>query len=243
VQRRFLDHFLKGELNGWEETPRVRLEIRRSLKDRLVRKEAAWPLTHVRYVPLHLDARTGQLTDAPPSAAGLATYDPARRGQRVSFSYRFERDTELTGSMALKLWVATTEGDDLDVFAVIRKQDARKRDVFFFGFNGFAKDGVAKGWLRVSHRELDPERSRPGRPWHTHLRYEPIEPGQVTPVEIEILASSTFFEAGSTLVLDVMGRDAARYPGFRHARTVNRGRHTLHTGGPYDSFLFAPFVQ
>src|SRR2546429_9754682 len=35
-------------------------------------------------------------------------------------------------------------------------------------YNGFAHDGVAKGWLRVSHRALDPERSRPGRPWHTH---------------------------------------------------------------------------
>ena len=243
VQQRFLDHFLKGEQNGWEQTPRVRLEVRRSLEDRLVRNEATWPLTQVRHLPLHLDARTGQLTDMPPAGAGSATYNPTRRGQRASFTHRFERDAELTGSMTLKLWLATTQGDDLDVFAVIRKLDARQRDVFFFGYNGFAKDGVAKGWLRVSHRELDPERSRPGRPWHTHLRYEPIEPGQVTPVEIEILASSTFFEAGSILVLDVLGHDAARYPAFRHARTVNRGRHTLHTGGPHDSFLLAPFVQ
>ncbi len=243
VQRRFLDHFLKGELNGWEQTPRVRLEVRRSLSDRVVRNEAAWPLTHVRHVPLHLDASSGRLSEAPPSTAGFATYHPTRRRSRVSFSHRFERDTELTGSMTLKLWVATTEGDDLDVFAVIGKQDARKREVFFLGYSGFAKDGVAKGWLRVSHRELDPERSRPGRPWHTHLQYAPIEPGQVTPIEIEILASSTFFEAGSSLVLDVLGHDAARYPAFRHTSTVNRGRHTLHTGGRHDCFLLAPFVQ
>jgi predicted acyl esterase len=30
VQRRFFDHFLKGEPNGWETTPRVRLAVRRS---------------------------------------------------------------------------------------------------------------------------------------------------------------------------------------------------------------------
>jgi predicted acyl esterase len=148
----------------------------------------------------------------------------------------------LTGTMALKLWVTTTAGNDLDVFAVIRKQDARGREVFFFGYNGFAKDAVAKGWLRVSHRELDALRSRPGRPWHTHLKHEPIEPGQVVPIELEILASSTLFEAGSTLVLDVMGCDAARYPAFRHARTVNRGQHSLHTGGSTDSFLLVPIV-
>jgi hypothetical protein len=42
-------------------------------------------------------------------------------------------------------------------------------------------------------------------------------------VEIEILASSTLFESGSSLAVEVLGRDAARYPGFRHRGTVNRG--------------------
>src|SRR6266702_4652243 len=30
VQRRFFDHFLKGEPNGWEATPRIRLAVRRA---------------------------------------------------------------------------------------------------------------------------------------------------------------------------------------------------------------------
>jgi predicted acyl esterase len=51
------------------------------------------------------------------------------------------------------------------------------------------------------------------------------------------------FEAGSSLRLDVLGRDAARYPGFRHERTVNRGRHSVCTGGRYPSALLVPFVN
>jgi hypothetical protein len=43
----------------------------------------------------------------------------------------------------------------LDLFVVPRKWDAAGRDVPFYGYNGFDKDGVAKAWLRVSHRELD----------------------------------------------------------------------------------------
>jgi hypothetical protein len=63
------------------------------------------------------------------------------------------------------------------------------------------------------------------------------------PVEIEVLPSSTLFEPGSSLVVEVLGHDAARYPGFRHPRTVNRGQHTIRTGGRFDSHLLAPFVM
>jgi predicted acyl esterase len=55
-----------------------------------------------------------------------------------------------------------------------------------------------------------------------------LDPGEIVAVEIEILASSTLFEAGSSLLVDVLGHDADRYPAFRHGRTVNRGTHTIH---------------
>ena len=61
-------------------------------------------------------------------------------------------------------------------------------------------------------------------------------------VQIEILASSTLFEAGSQLQLDVLGHDAARYPAIRHARLANEGTHTIHTGGVNDSQLLVPIV-
>jgi predicted acyl esterase len=61
-------------------------------------------------------------------------------------------------------------------------------------------------------------------------------------VEIEILASSTLFEKDSTLQLDVLGRDADKYPAFRHKPTVNQGRHSIYTGGRYDSHLLVPVV-
>ncbi|GHH73168.1 acyl esterase [Promicromonospora soli] len=241
-QRRFLDHVVKGEDNGWADQPRVRLETRRTRDDRPVRYVDAWPVP-ADHRPLYLTA-DGRLAPAPPAEAGSVTYrgEGHRPGDRASFSYRFEQETELTGGMNLVLWVST-DGDDLDLFAVIRKFDAAGRHVPFFGYNGFADDAVAKGWLRASHRELDPERSRPDRPWHTHAREERLLPGQIVPVEIEILPSSTVFEAGSQLRVDVLGHDADRYPGFRHRRNRNRGRHHIHVGGRYDSRLVVPVVS
>lgn len=238
LQLRFFDHFLKGADNGWEGTPRVRLEVRSSRDEYDVRHEDAWPPRGITYTPLYLDAHAGTLVPVAPEYPEAVRYD-ARTGC-ATFVHRFERTTELTGSMTLKLWVATSAGDDLDLFAALRKFDPRGGEVRFYGYNGYADDCVAKGWLRASHRDLDPARSRPGRPWHTHAQRRPLGAGEVVPVEIEILCSCTRFEAGSSLRVDVQGRDAANYPAFRHARTVNRGTHAIHTGGAYDSHLLVP---
>jgi hypothetical protein len=54
--------------------------------------------------------------------------------------------------MRLRIWVGTSEGDDLDVFVVLKKLDATGSEVFFSGFNGYERDSVAKGWLRVASR-------------------------------------------------------------------------------------------
>jgi predicted acyl esterase len=244
LQRRFFDHFLKGEDNGWERTPRVRLEVRKTRDDYGVRFESSWPLPGITYTPLYLDAKTEQLAGQPlPDASTVQYRSTGTRGREHAwFVYRFGCDTELTGSMALELWVSTSEGDDLDLFAVVHKLGPAGDELHFYGFNGFAKDAVAKGWLRVSHRETDAQKSRPGRPWHTHRHRQPVAPEEIVPADIEILASSTLFESGSSLAVEVLGRDAARYPGFRHRRTVNRGYHTIHTGGRFDSHLLVPRV-
>lgn len=175
LQRHFFDRYVKNEHNGWEETPCVRLAVRYARKTCAVRAAPAWPLPEVKYIPLYLDAVSATLAASPPAYEGIVRYD-SRGGthDRARFVYRFEQETELTGSMTLSLWVSTSEGDDLDLFVLLRKLDARGKEVFFYGYNGYAHDGVAKGWLRASHRALDPARSRQGRPWHTHLQRQPV---------------------------------------------------------------------
>lgn len=88
---------------------------------------------------------------------------------------------------------------------------------------------------------LDPSRSTPFRPWHSHAHVQNLGAGEAVPLDIEIWPSATPFELGSTLQLTIQGHDAARYPAFRHRDLVNRGLHTILTGGgPYDSHLTAP---
>jgi predicted acyl esterase len=192
-----------------------------------------------------LCASTLGLRPEPADEVGSIQYRSTGRKEkdRASFSLRFDKTTEVTGGMCLKLWVSTSEGDDLDLFVVIQKFDSRGREVFFSGYNGFERDAAAKGWLRVSHLELDQTLSTPPRPWHSHTRIQKLRPGEIVPVEVEIWPSSTLFEAGSTLQLAILGHDAAKYPAFRHQNLVNRGLHTILTGGQYDSHLVIPVNQ
>ncbi|HEY1503654.1 MAG TPA: CocE/NonD family hydrolase [Stellaceae bacterium] len=245
TQKRFLDHFVKGHDNGWNEIPPVRIELRKTYYQHELRYEQQWPLPNTQHTPLYLDAANKALVPAPPATESVATYELRKdpKKARATFSFRFNEAVELTGETKLRLWISTSEGDDLDLFVVLRKFTAKGKEVFFCGYNGYEKDAVAKGWLRVSHRALDATRSRPSRPYHTHDKIEKIAAGEIVPVEIEILPSSTWFEAGSRLELAVLGTDAAKYPAFKHKRTVNRGTHSINCGGRYDSHLLVPVIR
>jgi predicted acyl esterase len=105
---------------------------------------------------------------------------------------------------------------------------------------------VALGWLRASHRELDPARSTEYQPVLAHRREQKLKDGEIVPLDIEIWPSGTRFEAGERLRLIIQGRDVKDYAKprvhARHEETVNRGRHRIHTGGGHASHLLVPVV-
>ncbi|MBO0728358.1 MAG: CocE/NonD family hydrolase [Acidimicrobiaceae bacterium] len=241
--RQFFDRFLKGVESGVEGWPRVWMEVRDRFYEGELRSEADWPLARTRYEPLYLNATDRSLARAPVEPESEVTYNSEVEDDRIQFDHRFEVDTELIGPMKLKLWVEALEADDMDLFVAVQKLDVAG-DVVPFSFLNSLEDGpVALGWLRVSHRELDLDRSTPERPWHTHRREERLQPGEVVPVEVEVWPSGTRFRAAETLRLIVQGSDIYRYDEhvvwMEHA-TRNRGRHVIHCGGRYDSHLLVP---
>ena len=54
--------------------------------------------------------------------------------------------------------------------------------------------------------------------------------------------SSTLFEAGSSLVLELRGRDVTELPNFQHHQLFNVGRHTLWCGTSHPSALLVPIA-
>ena len=241
-QKAFFDHFLKGEDNGFEKRPSVRLEVRRTKEDFEFRSENAWPLERTAFTPNYIDLDQARLVPEAPSVSQSRTYG-AEAKETIEFDLSFDSRTEITGPMVLKLWVSAQDTDDLDIFVAVRKIDRDGREVFFCGKDGHREGLVALGWLRVSQRHLDPERSTRWRPFLSHDRSEKVRSGEIVPIEIEILPSSTVFEPGETLRLAISGRDIMEHARFGHDDTVNKGEHQLYAGADHPSSLLIPVIR
>lgn len=246
IQKRFFNHFLRSDDNGWDSEPPVQLAIRHADGTAEIRKEQEWPLARTQRVPLYLDAREGGLQSTVPSASGSLAFE-AMKGA-VSFTTApFEDTTEFTGPVTLKLWISSTTRD-ADIFAVLRVLDPAGEEVTYVGAH--ERVPMAQGWLRASRRKTDPERSTEWRPWHTHDDVQKLEPGQVYPLDVEIWPTSMVFPKGWRLSLTVQGHDyIVTAPGrMRHDHPEDRpveafgGVTTLHTGGEHASHLVMPLI-
>jgi predicted acyl esterase len=242
--REFFDRFLLGRETAVTSWPAVRLELRDSFYQGVTHEDSAWPPPHVAHRALHLDAATGRLAADPPGAAAELRY-PARDGRAV-FTHRFDHATTIVGPMTLRLWVQAEGSDDMDLFVALQKYDADGELVTFSFFNSLEDGPVALGWLRVSHRELDPARSVPGQPWHPHRRELRLAGDEIVAAEIEIWPSGTRFAPGEELRLVVAGSDIYAYPpgivNVGHSQTRNVGDHVIHTGPAHDSQLLVPVL-
>jgi predicted acyl esterase len=239
-QKRFFDYYLKGLKNGWQDTPQVRLEVRDTLDEYAVRFEKEFPLARTQYTKLYLDAQGGSLS--PKSVKqGKVVYN-ATQGGDASFGLTFDKDTELTGYMKVKLWVSARQADDMDLFVAIRKFDVQGNEVQFRGMNGFGGDVAAKGQMRVSRRELDENLSTTWQPVQKFQGQQKLKSGEIVPVEIAMLPSSTLFHKGESLRLYIQGRTPTTQPMLFYDALINKGEHEIYMGGKYDSYLQAPVI-
>ena len=228
LQKKFFGHFLKGENTGWTKQPRVLLQVRHPGERFVERAEREWPLARTRWTKLYLHPAGQSLARAPVGRGGRLSY--AGLGDGVTFlTPPLDEATEVTGPVAAKLWVSS-ETSDADLFLVLRVFSPNLAEVTFQG----ALDPhtpIAQGWLRASHRKLDRALTTPWRPYHTHDETQPLTPGRVYELDIEIWPTSIVVPAGARLGLTVRGRDY-EYPGGASAGLGTLG--AVFTGvGPF----------
>ena len=204
LQKKFFGHFLKGENTGWDKQPRVSLNIRHPGEKFVLRAENEWPLARTQWTKyfLHPDGKT--LSPDMPSQTAALGYGTT--GDGITFSTPpMTKELEITGPVAAKLWVAS-ETTDADLFLALRVFDPAGKEVTFIGSND-PRTPVGLGWLRASHRKLDPKLSKPYRPWHTHDEEWPLKPDEPVELDVEIWPTSIVVPQGHRLALTVRGRD------------------------------------
>lgn len=273
-QLRFLDHWLKGLDTGIMAEPPVKLEIRTggSRQPYQFRFENEWPLARTKWTRMYLridrepsddpDAVEGQLVTSPPPNEATLTYSAtgsSKPGEPSSLllllgGWLFSRtgvsfetppmpeETEVTGPIVLNLWVSSTS-KDIDIFATIRHIGPDGKDLWEVGQHGQPVP-VTKGWLRASHRKLDPERSLPYRPYHAHNERWWLKPGEPVECQVEIWPTCMVFKKGHRLRLDIQPRDGVGSAPYTHyyADYNAGGKNTVHAGGGKASYLLLPLI-
>lgn len=270
-QIRFFDHWLKGVDNGVMDEPPVKLAIRKGRDEIEWRYENEWPLARTRWTKLYFDLappakgapeNSGALVTENPKHTYARTYAASSLGSMGSTSAASSQvmgggikpgmgialetaplaeDLEVTGPLAASFWVSSSS-EDMDLFLTLRNFDADGNEIMETGQQGTPVP-VAKGWLRVSHRELDPDLTLPHRPYHKHSRRLFLKPGEIVKVDVEIWPTSMVFKKGHRIRLDVQPRDGVGSQGYMHYHAdYNSGSNTVYAGGERESFLLLPVI-
>jgi len=217
----FFDRFVKGASNGFERTPHIQL-WHETATDSTGDNVPSWITSFNSYssIPIRPLAlyfgSGGELSLSPPKGEGqpdryaypgpaLGNEDGIVAGQHnllwkteeppgASVAYTtppLARDTEFFGSGSANIWLSSTAPDtDLQITLTEVRPDGQ--EVY-----------VVRGWLRASHRALDPTRSTALAPYHTDQQADarPLVPGQPTYMRSQLWTFDYVFRKGSSVRL------------------------------------------
>ena len=264
----FYDLHLKGKNNGFMEAEPVRIFVRGA---NIWRAEQEWPPKRAGYVPYYLrkgstgsisSMNDGALSADKPAAGERATcysypdwewingvavigpdgrVDPVRRVLTFT-SAPLDADLEVTGPIVLKLYASSST---IDTQFIVKLTDQHPQDVLARSKGEQpAYTPVSKGWLKASHREKDPERSTPTRPFYTHTNPRPLTPGDIYEFEVEVLPISYVFKQGHRIRLELANGDSPATDGvFSHPyHPCLMGTDTIHHDAAHPSHLLLPVM-
>ena len=189
--------------NGWDRQPPVQLLVRHV--DRFVeRHENEWPLARTQWTKFYLNPADRSLSREPANAEDRIEYEVM--GDGLTFlTPPLEEEVEITGPVAAKLFVSSSTSD-ADLFLVLRVFAPDGKEVVFQGALD-PRTPIGQGWLRASHRKLDPKLSTPYKPYHTHDEPWPLASGEVVDLDIEIWPTCIVVPPGYRIGLSVRGKD------------------------------------
>jgi predicted acyl esterase len=254
--RSFFDRYLKGVVNTWESTPRVRYALHDFRgTDRINQAGDQFPPTGVSYQRFYLDGRFRRLVPEIIAAEVPVTYDTQIYPAFASFTVGFTQETVIVGYPKVHLYVEAKNADDMDLFVMVQKLDrfGNHLQQFVIPNQGaimqdFTENGASilkykgpHGRLRVSARHLS-DLSTDEVPAHSFDVVEKLVPAQVVEIDIALLPVGVVFNAGEQLRLVISSKNemGAMMPGTPPYVPPNQGQHVIHTGGARSSYLQLP---
>jgi predicted acyl esterase len=264
----FYDHYLKGLDTDYVKRPPVEYAVRGTT---VMRQSESWPPPRLRYVPLYLNGRNsesvsslndGGLGHAVATGPEKTTYhypdpgwvsgvvgfgplgppggfDPARRVLTFT-TVELQSELEISGPIKLLLYASSTR-TDTDFFVKLTDQAPQDPADRHKQLNP-RFEVITRGWLRASHRALDPERSSEMVPYHTHQYPQPLNADEIYAFEISLEPMAYRFKIGHRIRLEIVNGDspASEQLWSHYYRPDKVGADTIYHSAQYPSQIILP---
>ena len=261
---RWYDHWLKGSDNGVEDDPAVRVWI---MGENKWREFDGWPVPETQWSAYYLHSwekldTKGHLpanqtfVNEPPDA--FVQMPPTQTNTIQRLRYMTEPladDTLVVGPISLTFWASLDEDDTnwivilKDIGPDVSVQSARlgEREL-----PEMPERELTRGWLKASRRALDPERSKPWKPWHrlSPETIKPVVPGEIEEYQVEILSTANLFTRGHRICLEIASLDLSEgvagetYAEYipNHVCSSKTVLHKVFHNAEYPSHLLLPVI-
>ncbi len=242
---RWYDYWLKGIDNGIMKEPPIKIFVRGTNK---WREESEWPLERTRWVKFYLGSwerllpEPGIYYNEPPYGDQPDCFvhqSPVVTSNIQSlryFSPPMPDDIEITGPIVLYIY-ASIDTDDTNWIVKVKDVDENGGEI-----------PLTEGWLKASHRAIDPDRSRFWQPFHTHTDQPPIVPGEIYEYAIEIRPISNIIRSNHLIKLEIMSSDFSGFymhmdnPLFYHLPKSKITVHKIFHDKEHPSYLLLPII-
>ncbi|MBP1707602.1 MAG: X-Pro dipeptidyl-peptidase [Chloroflexi bacterium] len=236
---RWYDHWLKGNDTGIMEGPPIKMFV---MGTNQYRYENEWPLKGIDFTKCFLRRWEG-LSFEPE----LYQNEPdCFLQQPLHLSNK--RDSVIYLSPALPAPVEAIGPASIHFFATIDQDDDNWIVSLSDVAPGGTEIGLAKGYLKASHRAIDPGKSRPGSPYHPHTSAEPVKPGEIQQYDLGLGILSNVFLAGHRLKLTIASLESPRDPEMQihyhpHLCSARTTLHKIYRDRRYQSHLILPITS
>lgn len=267
----FMDYWLKGKKdNGIMDGAPIQMMVRTGRTGYYWQDENEWPIARTQYTKFYMDASPSdypgdgkrkdffKLQTTPPTQEKTSSYPAGVEWKQhnnwmhgISFiTDPLSEDILIAGYMKLGTWVSSSS-KDMELHVSLRVMDGENQvpyPIAMGEMTGHPYFPVSFGCLKVSHRKTDSKLSTEYRPYHTHRQqdYQPLQSGEIVPVEVEIWPSTALIRKGWRIRLDIQPV-SGDYMSFQIwdvcDQSYQKGStNTIYTGPDYLSYLQLPVI-
>ena len=230
---RWFDYWLKGIDTGIMDEPAIKIFVRG--RDEWL-MEDDFPIPGTRWIPFNLHENKSLCEIEPWPDAASASYDDSseNRGYLKYYSAPLVEKTEIVGPIIANLFVSCRE-TDINLFLGLWDVDPEGNEIC-----------LTRGYLKVSHCELDQDLSKPWLPVHKHTNPQLLTPGRVYKCSAVMNPTANLFKANHRIMLKISSADDVPEDlyqvGHEHLCSQTPNTITVYHNARYPSHIMLPIT-